>query len=200
MRLGAFCWDFDPDYYILIELLAFFLPLSFNYTIFILVMPPKFKKAAEERVVGVVSHRDDDEGSLFAESVPGGASGSTSFAVSTEALERILAAQAQASSEANEASMKASREASEALMAALLASLPSLWPRPAAALVPPPRPAQIKPLKWSDEDTPSEFFNKYEKALKHNGVDKSEWGHVLPIYLSGRALHRSQKRCSRIMS
>ena len=69
-------------------------------------------------------------------------------------------------------------------MAALLASLPSLWPRPAAAPVPPPRPAQIKPPKWSDEDTPSEFFNK---ALKHNGVDKSEWGHVLPIYLSGRA-------------
>ena len=84
-------------------------------------MPPKLKKAAEERVVDVVSHGDDDEGSLFAESVAIGASGSTSFAVSTEALERILAAQAQASREANEASMKASREASEASMAALLA-------------------------------------------------------------------------------
>ena len=45
----------------------------------------------------------------------------------------------------------------------------------------------IKPPKWSDEDTPHEFFHKYEKAMKHNRVDKGEWGHVLPVYLSGRA-------------
>ena len=100
----------------------------------------------------------------------GGASGSSSQTVSAEALERIL---------------QSSREASQASMAALIESLPSLLARPVSTST--ARTSQIKPPKWSDEDTPSEFFNKYEKALKHNGVDKSEWGHVLPIYLSGRA-------------
>ena len=49
------------------------------------------------------------------------------------------------------------------------------------------RAANIKPPRWSDDETPYEYFNKYEKAMKHNKVDKCEWGHLLPVYLSGRA-------------
>ena len=49
------------------------------------------------------------------------------------------------------------------------------------------RSANIKPPRWSDEDTPSEYFNKFEKAMKHNRVDRREWGHLLPVYLSSRA-------------
>ena len=41
--------------------------------------------------------------------------------------------------------------------------------------------------KWSEEDKPHEYFQKFEKAMKHNSVDKTKWGHVLPIYLTGRA-------------
>ena len=49
------------------------------------------------------------------------------------------------------------------------------------------RVSHIKPPRWSDEDTPSEYFNKFEKAMTHNKTDKSEWGTMLPVYLSGRS-------------
>ena len=45
----------------------------------------------------------------------------------------------------------------------------------------------MKVPKWTDDEIPFEYFNKLEKALKHNGVDKAEWGHLLPVYLAGRA-------------
>ena len=99
--------------------------------------------------------------------------------MSVEALERILATNAQSFREAIQSSL----EANQSSMTALFAALPSLL-APSSST---PRKAYIKPPKWSDDDTPYEYFNKYEKAMTHNGVSKSEWGHVLPVYLSGRA-------------
>ena len=67
-------------------------------------------------------------------------------------------------------------------MAELVASL-----SPASAGSRPPRSVQVKPPRWSDDDTPYDYFSKYEKAMAHNGVDKAEWGQLLPVYLAGRA-------------
>ena len=77
---------------------------------------------------------------------------------------------------------------SKTTVTALLAALPT----PVAAISSSAsttisRAANIKPPRWSDDETPYEYFNKYEKAMKHNKVDKCEWGHLLPVYLSGRA-------------
>ena len=74
----------------------------------------------------------------------------------------------------------------------LISSLVARIPAPSAAVapvaVPPvPRAAPIKLVRWSDEDIPSEFFKKYEKAMGHNRHDKREWGSLLPVYLTGRA-------------
>ena len=91
-------------------------------------------------------------------------SAASSCTVTSEHLERIL-------------------EANHRSMAALIAALPS----PTAPSLPPPRIAQIKTPKWSDEETPFEYFTKYKKAMRHNGIDRSTWGQLLPVYLSGRA-------------
>ena len=41
--------------------------------------------------------------------------------------------------------------------------------------------------KWVEGESPSDFFGKYEQALAHNGVDKSKWGSLLQVYISGSA-------------
>ena len=68
-------------------------------------------------------------------------------------------------------------------MLALIATLPT----PSAAGAAMPKHTHIKTPKWSDEETPYEYFTKYEKAMIHNGVDRTTWGQLLPVYLSGRA-------------
>ena len=45
----------------------------------------------------------------------------------------------------------------------------------------------IKPPKWSDDDTPFEYLHKFEQAMKHNRVNISQWSHLLPVYLTGKA-------------
>ena len=44
--------------------------------------------------------------------------------------------------------------------------------------------AHIKTPKWSHDEIPFEYLLKFEKAMKHN---RSEWGQLLPVYLSGKA-------------
>ena len=75
-------------------------------------------------------------------------------------------------------------ESNQKSMAALIASLS---PATASASSRPARSVQVKPPKWTDEETPHEYFSKYEKAMLHNGVEKSAWGQLLPVYLAGRA-------------
>ena len=101
---------------------------------------------------------EDSESSFSSDSV------ASSITVTSDRLERIL-------------------EANHRSMAALIAALPT----PPAPSLPSSRPAQIKTPKWSDEETPFEYFTKYEKAMRHNGIDKGTWGQLLPVYLSGRA-------------
>ena len=139
-------------------------------------MPPKVKKPAAERSEEVV---DDAESLYSGGSVASTATLASTVTVTSEQLERILAA----SQAANERAMAASMAANHKAMAELIATLPtSSTPSSQAARQP-----QIRVPKWSEEDTPFEYFTKYEKAQKHNGVPRDSWGELLPVYLSGRA-------------
>ena len=140
-------------------------------------MPPK-KKIAEPRE----EHEFDREITGPIESSPGSSasslsdrsslSTSTCASLTSDQLEQILAN-----------NQKAMLEASHQSMTKLLATLsPSAGTSSAAARVP-----LIKVPKWTDDEIPSEYFNKLEKALKHNGVDQAAWGQLLPIYMSGKA-------------
>ena len=74
-------------------------------------------------------------------------------------------------------------EANYRSMAALIASL-------STSSGPDPSPAKLVSIKvpnWTDQDTPSEYFRKYEQAQLHNGTARSAWGRLLPVYLTGRA-------------
>ena len=126
-------------------------------------MPPKKKQGTES--TAVLAEEEGDH-SFTSESTSAGASlaGISTCTVTSEHLERIL-------------------EANHRSMAALIAALPTAT----AASVPTSRPAQIKVPKWTEEDTPFEYFSKYEKALAHNGIEKGSWGQLLPVYLTGRA-------------
>ena len=70
-------------------------------------------------------------------------------------------------------------EANHRSMMSLLASLPT--PSAASAA---PKHAQIKVPKWSDDETPYDYFTKFEKAMSHNGTDKRCWGQVLATCVS----------------
>ena len=54
---------------------------------------------------------------------------------------------------------------------------------------PPPAPKKqtIPVPKWTGEESPWEYFSKYEQAQKHNAVPRAEWGPLLQVYLSGKA-------------
>ena len=140
-------------------------------------MPPKIKKTAEERTVDVVPHRDDRKESMSSEATLGRGSEASALSLSSETLERILAANTQTFLEASKDSLSA-----------LLAALPS----PVAAVsssttVATSSRAHVKTPKSSDDEIPFEYFVKFEKAMMHNRIAKSEWGHLLPAYLSGKA-------------
>ena len=64
---------------------------------------------------------------------------------------------------------------------------------------PPPKVVKVEVPKLRDEESPSEFFVKWEQAQGHNGMPRDSWAGVLPVYLSGRAqsaytqIHPDQK-------
>ena len=108
-------------------------------------------------------------------------SSATVSSVSSEQLERILAATSKSMADA----MAANSKSMEASMLSILASLtPAV---PVASAPSPSARSHVKVPKWTDEEIPFEFFTKLEKALTHNGVDKSAWGQLLPVYLAGKA-------------
>ena len=41
--------------------------------------------------------------------------------------------------------------------------------------------------KWTGEESPWDYFSKYEQAQKHNGVARADWGPLLQVYLTGKA-------------
>ena len=125
-------------------------------------MPPKNqKKQAEVQELDVVTEKstESEDGD---DSVAG--STASQRTITSDHLDRILDAQHRNMAD---------------LIAALRTTSPS---RPSHT-----GRTQIKPPKWSDEDTLYEYFHKFEKAMTHNSVDRRQWGHLLPVYLTGRA-------------
>ena len=144
----------------------FYPPLYFS------TMPPKLRKLADVRSEEVVGEDTESEVSVSSPvSVASTASGAASMTVPFEYFQKIL--------EANSKILEDNQRSMSAMVAALpTSSVPS---------VPPPKLSHIDVPKWSDEETPFEYFSKYLKAQKHNGVDRGEWGNMLQVYLSGRA-------------
>ena len=143
-------------------------------------MPPK-KKAAEVREdVREDPALDSDiiEGELITSPLSSAASYSTASSMSSGTTTSTISL----SSEQLESILAANSRSNQRAMADLVVSL-----SPASAGSRPARFVQVKPPKWSDEDTPFEYFGKYEKAMLHNGVERSAWGTLLPVYLAGRA-------------
>ena len=52
---------------------------------------------------------------------------------------------------------------------------------------PSPKINTIPVPKWTDEESPWDYFSKYEQAQKHNAVPRAEWGPLLQVYLAGKA-------------
>ena len=68
----------------------------------------------------------------------------------------------------------------EVTMASIVASIPT----PPVA---PPKRVKVEVPKWREGEAPHEYFLKYEKAQTHNGIDRGQWGVLLPVFLSGAA-------------
>ena len=79
--------------------------------------------------------------------------------------------------------LEANQKAMHQSMTALLATLSPTVSAGSGT----PRMTHIKIPKFSDDDIPSEYFIKFEKALTHNGIEKRTWGQLLPVYLAGKA-------------
>ena len=136
-------------------------------------MPPKKRMVehkGEEELDTVVTEHTFDVSSPASSAA--GLSSRSCGSLTPEQLEQILAS-----------SQKAMLEASHQSMMDLLATLTP----PSVSSSAPSRVSQIKIPKWTDEESPFQYFVKFEKALKHNKVDKNDWGQLLPVYLSGRA-------------
>ena len=109
-----------------------------------------------------------------------GGSSSSCATLSSEQLEMILSANSKALAD----SMAANNKTMEASMMSIISTLTPAVPVASSHSAPS---SHVKIPKWTDEDTPFEFFTKLETALTHNGVDKATWGRLLPVYLAGKA-------------
>ena len=125
--------------------------------------------------------RENTLSPLYSASSAGSASDGS--AVSSSQLEMMLAATSKM--------MEASQKAMETSFLSALSSITtSTSVARSVASAPPPTVAPssaVKVPKWTDGDQPFPFFTKLETAFTHNKVDKATWGHLLPVYLSGRA-------------
>ena len=111
-----------------------------------------------------------------ASSVDTGSSGSS---VSSVQLEMILAA--------NNRAMADSMAANQRTIASLISTLS---PTGSVASAPPPAAApraQVKVPLWTEDESPTNYFSKLEKALTLNGVPRSQWGQNIHVHLTGRA-------------
>ena len=141
---------------------------SFAFICLLLIMPPK-KKQTDARVEEELGTDGDSVAAVGQPESPGSWSGS-STTVTTEHLQLIL-------------------EQNQRAMASLITSInlsASATPAPVHVTAPPKK-VSIPVPKWDDADNPSEYFTTYEQAQAHNGVEKSVWGTLLPVYLTGRA-------------
>ena len=132
-------------------------------------MPPK-KKHADARGEEEFATDGDSVAAVGQPESPGSWSAGSSTTVTTEHLQLIL-------------------ESNQRAMASLISSmghLPSATPAPVHVTAPPKK-VTIPVPRWDDDDNPSEFFTTYEQAQAHNAVEKTVWGTLLPVYLTGKA-------------
>ena len=144
-------------------------------------MPPKTRAA--EKGGDVEAERDMMEKDMITSPISSvgsysSASSRSTISLSSEQLESILAANSKSNLDSSAKLMESNQKA----MVELIASL-----SPGSSGARSSRPVQVKPPRWSDEDTPYDYFAKYEKAMAHNGLEKAEWGQLLPVYLAGKA-------------
>ena len=132
-------------------------------------MPPK-KKHADARGEDEFGTDGDSVATVGQLESPGSWSAGSSTTVTTEQLQLIL--------ESNQRTM--------ASLISSMGSLPSASPAPVHVTAPPKK-VTIPVPRWDDSDNPSEFFTTYEQAQTHNAVDKTAWGTLLPVYLTGKA-------------
>ena len=118
----------------------------------------------------VSEESESSEGTLQGELISAG------FMMTAEHLDRLVATTARAVLEANRDSM-----------ASLVASLP--YTHSVVPSSPSSRGTHIKPPRWTDDDTPHEYFQKFEKAMRHNKIDQGEWGSFVTCVLNGQTKH-----------
>ena len=139
-------------------------------------MPPK-RKAAEKGDELEPERETSERDSVITSPISSASSYSTASSgssmscgtVSAEQLERIL--------DANTKSMMALLDRRAVSPAHSSVSTESSRPLLTRVDIP----------KWVEGESPSDFFSKYEQALSHNGVEKSKWGSLLQVYISGSA-------------
>ena len=122
-------------------------------------------------------------------SVASGGSDHSGSSLSSTHLEMILAANSKLLAE----SMASSHKSMEASMLSILSTMTpsvSAGSVPSVASVSPPAPAprpQVKVPTWSEDESPTNFFSKVEKAFTLNGVPRDRWGQNIHVQLTGRA-------------
>ena len=157
--ISVFCWDLGP---VLLHI--------WTSPRFITGMPPKKVKATEPR------SEDEVEREVADHYVDVASPASSASALSSTSCGSLTPEQLGQILEANQKAMHQS-------MTALLATLSPTVSAGSGT----PRMTHIKIPKFSDDDIPSEYFIKFEKALTHNGIEKRTWGQLLPVYLAGKA-------------
>ena len=123
-------------------------------------MPPK-KRQTEARSEDLGSEEIDSE---FSVSSPLSAAPTASLVMSTDQLQLVLES-------------VLGRFTPPAAHGLGSSPAPSLTPKINTIPVP----------KWTDEESPWDYFSKYEQAQKHNGIARADWGPLLQVYLTGRA-------------
>ena len=135
--------------------------------------------------------REDTLSPLYSASNAGSAGAGSS--VSSSQLEMMLAATSKMMADSmasSQRSMEASQKAMETSFLSALSTISTSTAVPPSIASAPPAvtpSSAVKVPKWTDGDQPFPFFTKLETAFTHNKVDKATWGHLLPVYLSGRA-------------
>ena len=170
---------------------------------------PREEANKEEDFELEVEHSTTREDTLSPMSYTSSSAGSVASgsSVSSSQLEMILAANSkvlaesiasnqrtmEASITANSKSVEASTKSMESSILSILSTMStsgSVATTSAVASAPPPATApraQVKVPIWSDDESPTTYFSKLEKAFTLNGVPRSQWGQSVHVHLTGEA-------------
>ena len=108
----------------------------------------------------------------------------SAVSISSATLQHLLTAQA----ESNASMLEQQAKSNADLLERLLAKFPTSFDTASPSDTDPSTPrTKIKVPKWCDDETPHDYFTKYEQAMRHNGEPETQWGYLLPVYVSGKA-------------